>query len=101
MRLFVAVELPEGERRRLAELPERYRWRGLDASSLNWTREENLHITLKFLGAVGDDQVIAVTDALAQVQPPGRMLVRIEALTFFPPRGPIRIFAAKMGGDLH
>src|SRR5439155_26627081 len=72
----------------------------LEAASLNWTREENLHVTVKFLGAVGDDQIAAVTDALAQVQPPGPIRLRIDALTFLPPRGPIRIFAAQLGCDL-
>src|SRR3954463_7627721 len=100
MRLFVALELPEGERRRLAELPERYRWTGLEAASLNWTREESLHVTLKFLGSVGNNEVTRVTSALATVDVPGPIELRIDDLTFFPPRGPIRVFAARVGGDL-
>ena len=100
MRLFVAIELPEGQRRRLAELPERFRWNALESASLNWTREENLHVTLKFLGEVNDQQIPQVTDALGVVRVPGPITLRIESLGFLPPRGPIRVFAARIGGDL-
>jgi 2'-5' RNA ligase len=101
MRLFVALELPEGERRRLAELHERerFRWRGLESASLNWTREENLHITLKFLGEVSDQEVRPVTDALGRVRFPHPIALRIESLGFLPLRGPIRVFTARIGGD--
>jgi 2'-5' RNA ligase len=100
MRLFVAIELPEGERRRLAELPGRFQWKALETASLNWMREENLHVTLKFLGEVSDQQVSQVTHALGVVRVPGPIALRIESLGFLPPRGPIRIFAARIGGDL-
>jgi 2'-5' RNA ligase len=100
MRLFVALELPEGERRRLAELPRRYHWAGLEAASLNWTREPNLHVTLKFLGQVEDDEVVRVAHALTDVRVPGPISLRITTLNFIPPRGPIRIFAAGLGGEL-
>jgi 2'-5' RNA ligase len=99
MRLFVAIELPAGQRRRLAELPERYRWAGLERAALNWTREENLHVTLKFLGSVSDDRVPAITDALGAIRLPSPMDLRIEQLIFLPPRGPIRVFAANVGGE--
>src|SRR6476620_1044097 len=100
MRLFVALELPEGERRRLARLPDQMAWRGLESASLNWTREENLHVTLKFLGEVGDPQVPHVTAALARAGVPGPIALRIGSLGFLPPRGPIRVFVAQIGGDL-
>jgi 2'-5' RNA ligase len=82
------------------ELPERYHWRALEAASLNWTREESLHVTLKFLGEVSDQEVPRVMDALGRVQGPGPIVLRIESLGFLPPRGPIRVFVARIGGDL-
>lgn len=100
MRLFIALELPEGERRRLAKLPDHYEWRGLRVAPLNWTREENLHVTLKFLGEVGDPRVAKVADALAAVRVPGPISLRVESLGFLPPRGPIRVFVARINGDL-
>jgi 2'-5' RNA ligase len=100
MRLFTALELPEGPRRRLAELRDRFEWRGLEAASLNWTREENLHVTLKFFGEVSDRQVPELTDALGRIRVPGPIALCVESLGFLPPRGPIRVFVARIGGDL-
>jgi 2'-5' RNA ligase len=81
-------------------LHERFRWKGLESASLNWTREENLHVTLKFLGDVSDPQVPRVRESLGLVRVPGPIVLRIESLGFLPPRGPIRVFAARIGGDL-
>jgi 2'-5' RNA ligase len=100
MRLFVALELPQLERQRLAELRGEYRWEGLERAALNWTREENLHITLKFLGEVSDQQVARVADALAVVHVPGLIRLRIEGHSFLPPGGPIRVYVAGVEGEL-
>lgn len=62
MRLFIAVNLPAEERRaaydaaaplRAARLPVR------------WVREDAVHVTLRFLGEVGEERVPALGDALA------------------------------------
>jgi 2'-5' RNA ligase len=100
MRLFVALELPEGQRRRLAELPERQRWIGLERANLNWVRAENLHVTLKFLGSVPEEQVQAVCNALAEVRIPGPIGISVGGLAFLPPRGPMRVLVAELGGEL-
>ena len=100
MRLFVALELPEGQRRRLAELPERQRWVGLERADLNWVRGDNLHVTLKFLGSVPEDQVQAVCRALREVRTSGPILISIGGLAFLPPRGPMRVLVAELGGEL-
>ncbi len=48
-RLFIAVELPANVRRSLTNHIDRLREAVLDARA-SWAREENLHLTLKFLG---------------------------------------------------
>jgi RNA 2',3'-cyclic 3'-phosphodiesterase len=102
MRLFTAIELPDALRQRLAgvgpDLVER-RW-GVDARlhHVTFTRSENLHVTVKFLGEVPD--VAAVSDAIRVVVPrPGPLALNLTGLEFFPQRGPIRVIAAKVGGD--
>ena len=60
-RVFVAIELPASARRRLTERIDHLRDAIPDARA-SWIREENLHLTLKFLG---DTPVIQV-EALAQ-----------------------------------
>lgn len=62
LRLFVAVELPADVRRRLADVAEELRGRGLDR--LRWVRPENIHITLKFLGETPAGSVPRIEDAL-------------------------------------
>jgi len=62
LRLFLAIELPAAERRAIhaATAPLR------DAArAVAWVREENLHLTLKFLGSQPAGAVERLRDALA------------------------------------
>lgn len=61
MRLFVAVNLPADEKRRLGDALQ-----SLTSPSLpvRWVSHDGLHITLKFLGEVPDGEVPAVRGAL-------------------------------------
>jgi 2'-5' RNA ligase len=51
-KLFIGINLPEISKKRLAERMEK--WQDLP---VKWTRSENLHITLLFLGYVDNDVV--------------------------------------------
>jgi RNA 2',3'-cyclic 3'-phosphodiesterase len=51
-RIFIAINLPEKLRRELSLMQDR--WPELPA---RWTRAENLHVTLLFLGNVSDQEV--------------------------------------------
>jgi 2'-5' RNA ligase len=99
MRLFVAADLPEGEKRRLEALGRRQDWFGL-GDGFRPVRAENLHLTLKFLGEVPDDRVARVCDGLKRIEWPASLTLRTEGVTFFPPRGPINVFVAQFGGDV-
>jgi len=107
MRLFLALELPQDVKRQLFLASSdllAVRWGLTDpiyrkVFRLSQTREENLHVTLKFLGEVSDQKVPKVCDALRHVEPTGEMGLRTEGLEFFPNRGPIHVIAAKVGGD--
>ncbi len=61
MRLFVAVNLPEEERRAAYEAAAPLRHRDLP---VKWVRAESLHVTLKFLGEVSVEQAGAIEGAL-------------------------------------
>ena len=61
MRLFVAVNFPEKTKQFLGSVIRELRTAPSDA---RWVREENLHITLQFLGNVPVDQVNSVVSAL-------------------------------------
>jgi 2'-5' RNA ligase len=63
-RLFVAADVPDGVRSRLAEQLEPLR---RSHPELRWTPQENWHVTLKFLGAVWPRLVVEVEEAVAKV----------------------------------
>lgn len=79
MRLFVAVAL-EGE---AAAALEKVRL-GLATGreGLRWSRPEDRHITLQFLGEVARERAVCVTEALAAVRSP-EIPVRIAGVGFF------------------
>lgn len=74
-RLFIAVELPDVVASELISMGRRVgrRLRGDDRhpfvypDEVRWTRRENLHITLKFLGDVDKDRICDVQDAMEEV----------------------------------
>jgi len=61
MRCFVAVELADNLRQPLVRL---LREELPPARDVRWCTEQQLHVTLKFLGDVRDEQVPAVCDAI-------------------------------------
>ena len=63
MRCFVAVELEHALRSPLVRLLREQLPRTRD---VRWCTEQQLHVTLKFLGEVRDGQLPAVCDAVAQ-----------------------------------
>jgi 2'-5' RNA ligase len=63
VRLFVAVNLPAAERNAAWRATEPLREGRLP---VRWVREDALHITLKFLGEVDDENASAIGSALAE-----------------------------------
>jgi 2'-5' RNA ligase len=64
LRLFVAVDVPEGVAARLGEAIEPFRTR---IPGARWTRREGWHVTLKFLGATRPGLVPQVEAAVRTV----------------------------------
>lgn len=66
IRTFIAVELPEGVRAALVgsirEVARRW-----DEGGVRWVGEENMHLTLRFLGDTDPDQVPALSAGLSRV----------------------------------
>jgi 2'-5' RNA ligase len=82
MRCFVAVELDPAVRRPLTRLLREQLPRTRD---VRWCTEQQLHVTLKFLGEVTDSQLSAVCEAVAaaaeSVEP---LSLRLSGLGCFP-----------------
>ena len=63
IRLFVALELPESVRSRLAMLQG-------GVPGARWSSDEQLHLTLRFIGEVDDHVAHDIDDALAGIRAP-------------------------------
>lgn len=61
-RIFIAINLPEDIRKKLADF--RKNWPDLPA---RWTKPENLHITLVFLGYVRDENLPTICQKIEKV----------------------------------
>jgi RNA 2',3'-cyclic 3'-phosphodiesterase len=65
LRIFCAVELPADVRAKLMSHIDRLRKLVPDAQA-SWSRETNLHLTIKFIGNVDVDRVAKVSDACSR-----------------------------------
>jgi 2'-5' RNA ligase len=81
MRLFIAISLPEKVKNEIETAQNELR-RALPIGSVRWTKREQIHLTLKFLGEVPADQTEALTQSIQ------------EACKKFPP---LRLRAARIG----
>jgi 2'-5' RNA ligase len=88
MRLFVALDIPEDIRQRLADYVQRSQQL---VPSVRFVRVDGLHITLKFLGET--QKLAAICEALEKIEHPG-FPVTIAGTGFFPNATHPRIFWA-------
>ena len=61
-RVFIAINLPEDIRRKLSEYQEKW-----PEPPIRWTKLNNIHITLVFLGYIGDQEFVEVCNAVKEV----------------------------------
>ncbi|MBL8164431.1 MAG: RNA 2',3'-cyclic phosphodiesterase [Anaerolineae bacterium] len=82
-RLFTAIELPEAVQKSLLPLCA-------GVPGARWSRREQMHLTLRFIGEVDEAQFAAIREALkrARVSPFGMAL---KGVGQFPPRGAPRV----------
>ena len=89
--MFVAIELGPKARAAMTRCQERLARRDRQRA-VRWTREDHLHLTVRFLGEVPDADVVnvstAVSEGLAGVSP---FAMRVISVGCFPPDGRVRI----------
>ena len=82
IRTFIAVHIPELNLKKIAELQQRLKRQGGD---IKWVRPESMHITLKFLGDVNQNQIPSIADSITgAVRNISRFSVSIEGTGTFP-----------------
>jgi 2'-5' RNA ligase len=93
VRAFFALDIEEVLRGRLSAVQGRVDCRD---AKVNWVPPENLHVTMNFLGDVGDDVMgevrRAATEAAAGIEPFGFHVRRVICV---PPRGQLRMIWAE------
>lgn len=67
IRLFIAVQINEEIRKKLAEFQNALKKSDAD---VGWVAPENLHVTLKFIGSIDDGQVGAIGNILKETVSP-------------------------------
>jgi 2'-5' RNA ligase len=86
VRLFVALDLPEGVRKALAEIIARLKseCRSLGLAKIRWVRPEGMHITLKFIGETERETLDSIRAALATVHSREPVEMNLRGVGFFP-----------------
>ena len=61
MRTFIAIEISDGAKSALGQIQAHLKYAGAD---VKWVENENIHLTMKFLGEVKEDKVEEIKMAL-------------------------------------
>ena len=90
-RLFVAIELPADVRKKLKDHIGHLR-NALPDVRASWSREENVHLTLKFLGDTPVSQIETLSKAAERASQSARPFeLVVRGCGVFPPRGNPRV----------
>jgi len=98
MRIFIAIEIPSEIKAELAALQNELRRAGAEVS---WTTQENIHLTLNFLGEVNERRIGEVekvcVDTAAEFRP---FTLSLDATGVFPNSRQPRVLWAGLSGDV-
>jgi 2'-5' RNA ligase len=91
IRLFVALELPGPLRQRLALM-------GGGVPGARWQREDQFHLTLRFIGEVQESTAADIDDALSAIRAP-RFFMELAGVGEFGGKVPRALWAGVRVGD--
>jgi len=90
MRSFVAIEIDPAIKRTVADFQRKLR--RLGPSSVSWTREDGMHLTLKFLGEIDESQAARLRESLAGIAAATASFgLSVRGTGAFPPGRPPRV----------
>jgi len=89
-RLFIAINLPEKVQNRLSSYLSKYQ-----ELPAKWTKKQNIHITLLFLGYVKDDEISEILKNTEQiVKNHNSFSLTLNKICYGPPKKPPRMIWA-------
>jgi len=99
-RLFVAVSPPDPVRRRIALVAEALR-AAAAGKDVRWVADENVHVTLQFLGAVPGERVASVEGVVRAAAAAGRPIsLEVAGAGGFPSARRPRVVWLGLAGEL-
>jgi 2'-5' RNA ligase len=98
MRIFIAIEIPVPVKELVARLQAKLREH---TAAVSWTRPENLHLTLKFLGEIDAERLPVIEEAtMASVEHIRPLSLRLDRVGVFPNARNPRVLWIGLGGDV-
>ena len=100
LRVFIAFELPSPIVQNLETLTRELKQDGL---KLRWVKPNNIHLTLKFLGEVPQQDIAAIEAAMSRVSgvaAPSALRFALQGMGVFPNMRRPRVLWVGIGGDL-
>ncbi len=86
-RIFIAINLPEDIKKRLSDYQKN--WPELPC---RWTKKENLHITMIFLGYLNDEELLEVIKLVKEVASQNQSFsINLNKILYGPPNKPPRM----------
>ena len=80
-RIFIAINLPEDIKKQL--LLQQSKWPELP---IRWTKKENLHITLVFIGYVNEEELMEICKITKEIAPRNQpFLINLKKICYGPP----------------
>jgi len=98
IRSFIAIELPEETRQKLAAIQEQLKE---SRAGVRWVKPASIHLTLKFLGNILPEQVEGIAEAAAKLvhdEPP--IVLWAGGLGGFPSQGKPRVIWVGLHGEV-
>ncbi|MGE5371092.1 MAG: RNA 2',3'-cyclic phosphodiesterase [Solirubrobacterales bacterium] len=97
-RLFIAMDLPDRVKTEVIRVKNEL---SAGTGGVKWVEDENLHITLKFLGDVEEKSIEAIVDTIRRViDGCGPLRLALAQPGFFPNQHRARVIWIGMTGDL-
>jgi len=104
VRAFIAIALPDSIldelKRQQASFHSARSWPSTASDEIRWTRPEGIHLTLKFLGEISEEQARKVIDALSTLDRFEKFWVEVKGFGFFPDDRRPRVFWAGLEAPL-
>lgn len=96
-RIFVAIPVPSHLQLALSRVKTHLH----ATSGMRWVAPNNMHLTIRFLGEISEEQMERVCTAVAQAvqEGPGSFTLRVEGIGAFPSANQARVVWAGLSGD--